>query len=265
MNIHDLPSASEAKIKYLDADFRVIKPGTFVKCAITGKPISIEEPDSEALQAIAVQLQEIEAEVNRLSLLVNKIVLERQALALQQQLENLSAMAQITQEETGEASIEGSEDTIVAVEHSEIAAGVEDLADEVLIEGNVADELSELPIPIVAINEKTGQILAIGHEAKRMVGKTPSHIIATRPLVKGVISDFEVTEQMLKYFIEKAYQRKFIISPGPRVIVGIPFGVTEVEKKAVRDAGEKITEDIKKEVAEKLDALKKAKEGDRIG
>jgi rod shape-determining protein MreB len=69
-----------------------------------------------------------------------------------------------------------------------------------------------------------------------MVGRTPTHIVATRPLVKGVISDFEVTEQMLKYFITKAYKRKFILSPGPRVIVGIPFGVTEVEKKAVRDA-----------------------------
>jgi len=89
---------------------------------------------------------------------------------------------------------------------------------------------------VVAINQKTGKVLAIGQEAKKMVGRTPTHIVATRPLVKGVISDFEVTEQMLKYFITKAYQRKFILSPGPRVIVGIPFGVTEVEKKAVRDA-----------------------------
>ena len=89
---------------------------------------------------------------------------------------------------------------------------------------------------VVAINKKTGQILAIGQEAKRMVGKTPSHIVATRPLVKGVISDFEVTEQMLKYFITKAHQKRFLLSPGPRVIIGIPYGVTEVEKKAVRDA-----------------------------
>jgi rod shape-determining protein MreB and related proteins len=89
---------------------------------------------------------------------------------------------------------------------------------------------------VVAINQKTGKVLAIGQEAKKMVGRTPTHIVATRPLVKGVISDFEVTEQMLKYFISKAYPRKFIFSPGPRVIVGIPFGVTEVEKKAVRDA-----------------------------
>jgi rod shape-determining protein MreB and related proteins len=89
---------------------------------------------------------------------------------------------------------------------------------------------------VVAVNQKTGKILAIGQEAKKMVGRTPAHIVATRPLVKGVISDFEVTEQMLKYFIAKAYPRKFLFSPGPRVIVGIPFGVTEVEKKAVSDA-----------------------------
>ena len=86
---------------------------------------------------------------------------------------------------------------------------------------------------VVAINQKTGQILAIGLEAKKMVGRTPSYIVATRPLRSGVISDFEVTEQMLRYFIEKARKRKWI---GPRVIVGIPCGVTEVEKKAVIDA-----------------------------
>jgi len=89
---------------------------------------------------------------------------------------------------------------------------------------------------VVAINQKTGQVLAIGEEAKRMVGRTPAHIVATRPLVEGVVSDFEVTEQMLKYFIEKVHRRKFLIGPRPRVIVGIPYDVTEVEKKAVRDA-----------------------------
>jgi len=89
---------------------------------------------------------------------------------------------------------------------------------------------------VVAVNQKTGQILAIGDEAKKMVGRTPSHIVATRPLVAGVVSDFEVTEQMLRYFIEKAHRRKFILNPRPRVIVGIPCGVTEVEKKAVYDA-----------------------------
>ena len=89
---------------------------------------------------------------------------------------------------------------------------------------------------VVAINQKTGQILAIGEEARKMVGRTPAHIIATRPLVSGVISDFDVTEQMLRYFIEKVHKRKFILSPRPRVIIGIPCGVTEVEKKAVEDA-----------------------------
>jgi len=69
-----------------------------------------------------------------------------------------------------------------------------------------------------------------------MVGRTPGHIVATRPLVSGVVSDFEVTEQMLRYFIEKVSERKFILGPRPRVIVGIPCGVTEVEKKAVKDA-----------------------------
>jgi len=89
---------------------------------------------------------------------------------------------------------------------------------------------------VVAVNQKTGQILAIGEEAKKMVGRTPAYIVATRPLVKGVISDFEVTEQMLRYFIEKVHQKKFLLNPKPRVIVGIPCGVTEVEKKAVQDA-----------------------------
>jgi rod shape-determining protein MreB len=89
---------------------------------------------------------------------------------------------------------------------------------------------------VVAINKKTGRVLAIGKEAKKMVGKTPSHIVATRPLVDGVVSDFEVTEQMLKYFIEKVHQESFALLPRPRVVVGIPSGVTEVEKKAVIDA-----------------------------
>lgn len=89
---------------------------------------------------------------------------------------------------------------------------------------------------VVALNKKTDQILAIGKEAKEMVGRTPSHIVAIRPLVSGVVSNFEVTEEMLRYFIEKAHKRRFIIGPRPRVIVGIPCGVTEVEKKAVHDA-----------------------------
>jgi rod shape-determining protein MreB and related proteins len=89
---------------------------------------------------------------------------------------------------------------------------------------------------VVAINTKTDQILAVGEEAQRMVGKTPSHIVATRPLVDGVISDFEVTERMLKHFIEKVHQESFSVLPRPRIIVGIPLGVTEVERKAVEDA-----------------------------
>lgn len=89
---------------------------------------------------------------------------------------------------------------------------------------------------VVAVNKKTGQILAIGEEAKKMVGRTPAYIVATRPLVSGVVSDFEITEQMLRYFIEKAHKKKFLLNPRPRVIVGIPCGVTEVEKKAVVDA-----------------------------
>ncbi len=89
---------------------------------------------------------------------------------------------------------------------------------------------------VVAVNNKTGQILAIGEEAKKMVGRTPAYISATRPLVNGVISDFEVTEQMLKFFIEKAASSGKKVFGVPRVIIGIPCGVTEVERKAVRDA-----------------------------
>lgn len=89
---------------------------------------------------------------------------------------------------------------------------------------------------VVAVNKKTGQVLAIGKEAKRMVGKTPGHIVATRPLVDGVVSDFEVTEQMLKYFIDKVHKGSFTLFPRPRIVVGIPSEVTEVEKRAVIDA-----------------------------
>ncbi|MFA6296164.1 MAG: rod shape-determining protein [Patescibacteria group bacterium] len=89
---------------------------------------------------------------------------------------------------------------------------------------------------VVAINKRTNQVLAIGNEAKKMVGKTPAHIVATRPLVDGVVSDFEVTEQMLRYFIEKVHQEGFTIFPRPRVVIGIPSGVTEVERRAVEDA-----------------------------
>lgn len=90
---------------------------------------------------------------------------------------------------------------------------------------------------VVAVNQKTGQILAIGNEAKKMVGRTPSHIVASRPLVQGVISDFEVTEKMLRYFFDRV-KRQFLgfLPQRPRVVIGIPSGVTEVEKRAVEDA-----------------------------
>jgi len=86
---------------------------------------------------------------------------------------------------------------------------------------------------VVAINQKTKKILAIGDEAKKMVGRTPAYIIAHRPLVDGVVSDFEITEQMLRYFIEKVHRDTFTIFPRPKVVIGIPYGVTEVERRAV--------------------------------
>ena len=89
---------------------------------------------------------------------------------------------------------------------------------------------------VVAINQKTGQIVAIGEEAKRMVGRTPAQIVATRPLVAGVVSDFEVTEEMLKFFIRKVHEESSSFFARPRVVIGIPSGVTEVEKRAVEDA-----------------------------
>ncbi|PIT94255.1 rod shape-determining protein [Candidatus Falkowbacteria bacterium CG10_big_fil_rev_8_21_14_0_10_39_9] len=89
---------------------------------------------------------------------------------------------------------------------------------------------------VVAINSRTTEILEIGREAKKMVGKTPSHIQTIKPLIDGVISDFEVTEKMLKYFIKKVHSENFSLLPRPRVIIGIPLDITEVEKKAVEDA-----------------------------
>ena len=96
--------------------------------------------------------------------------------------------------------------------------------------GNVINEPS-----VVAVNQKTGQIVAVGVEAKQMLGRTPGHIKAIRPLVDGVISDFEVTEEMLAYLIgktEKMSKKMF----RPRVVVGVPSGVTNVEIRAVYDA-----------------------------
>ncbi|MFA6535904.1 MAG: rod shape-determining protein [Candidatus Paceibacterota bacterium] len=97
-------------------------------------------------------------------------------------------------------------------------------------EGIVINEPS-----VVAINQKTGRVVAVGSEAKQMLGRTPAHIVAVRPLVDGVISDFEVTEEMILYLLNKAQggKKKFF---GPRVVVGVPSGVTNVETRAVRDA-----------------------------
>ncbi len=89
---------------------------------------------------------------------------------------------------------------------------------------------------IVAINTRNDQILAVGEEARKMIGKTPPHILASRPLIEGVISDFEVAERMLRYFIEKVHRETFTVLPRPQVVIGIPLGVTEVEIKAVEDA-----------------------------
>ncbi len=89
---------------------------------------------------------------------------------------------------------------------------------------------------VVAIETKTQKVLAIGEEAKAMVGRTPANIVAIRPLRDGVISDFDVTEKMLHYFINKVHERMVMRVPRPRVVVGIPSGVTEVEKRAVYDA-----------------------------
>lgn len=88
---------------------------------------------------------------------------------------------------------------------------------------------------VVAVNQKTGRVVAVGKVAKDMLGRTPPHIIAVRPLVDGVISDFEVTEEMISYLVKKAeqYSKKIL---GPRVVVGVPSGVTNVEIRAVRDA-----------------------------
>ncbi|MEK7481039.1 MAG: rod shape-determining protein [Patescibacteria group bacterium] len=90
---------------------------------------------------------------------------------------------------------------------------------------------------VVAVNQKTGQVVAVGSEAKRMVGRTPAHIVATRPLVEGVISNFEVTEEMMAYFIRKVIgRRRSAAFFRPRMAIGIPSGITDVERRAVKDA-----------------------------
>ncbi len=89
---------------------------------------------------------------------------------------------------------------------------------------------------IVAVNTRTNQILAVGTAAKDMLGKTPPHIVTTKPLMKGVISDFEVAEKMLKYFVDKIHEDAFTLVPRPRIIMTVPLEITEVERKAVEDA-----------------------------
>lgn len=88
----------------------------------------------------------------------------------------------------------------------------------------------------VVINKRTREPLAIGAEAKEMVGRTPLNVVAIRPLRDGVISEFEITQKMLEYFIEKAHRQTIVPVPRPRVVVGIPSGATDVEKRAVYDA-----------------------------
>jgi rod shape-determining protein MreB and related proteins len=88
----------------------------------------------------------------------------------------------------------------------------------------------------VAVDKKTRKPLAIGAEAKELAGRTPANIIAVRPIRDGVISEFEITQAMLEYFIAKAHEQSIVPIPRPRVVVGIPSGVTEVEKRAVYDA-----------------------------
>jgi rod shape-determining protein MreB len=87
---------------------------------------------------------------------------------------------------------------------------------------------------IVAVNQKTGRVEAVGREAKEMLGRTPGNILAIRPMKDGVIADFEHTERMLDYFIKQAHNRKVIVRP--RIVIGIPSQITQVEKRAVRDS-----------------------------
>lgn len=87
---------------------------------------------------------------------------------------------------------------------------------------------------VVAIERGNGNVMAVGVEAKRMIGRTPGHIVAIRPLKDGVIADFDVTQSMLHYFIEKAVSRGFLVRP--RVVIGVPSGVTAVEARAVKEA-----------------------------
>ncbi|MBI4679010.1 MAG: rod shape-determining protein [Elusimicrobia bacterium] len=89
---------------------------------------------------------------------------------------------------------------------------------------------------VVAIDRESRRVLAIGAEAKRMLGRTPASIIAVRPLRNGVIADFEITQEMIKYFIRKVHNRRSLLHP--RIVIGIPSGITEVERRAVQESAE---------------------------
>lgn len=90
---------------------------------------------------------------------------------------------------------------------------------------------------VVAVERGTNEIVAVGEEAKRMLGRTPGNIVAIRPMKDGVIADFDMTEAMLRYFIRKVNQKRRLVSP--RVVIAVPSGITEVEKRAVRDSAER--------------------------
>ncbi len=88
---------------------------------------------------------------------------------------------------------------------------------------------------VVALNSTSGEILAVGHEAKRMIGRTPDNITAIRPLKDGVIADFDSTEQMLRFFIQQVHRRRYFAKP--RLVICVPSGITAVEQRAVKEAG----------------------------
>ena len=103
-------------------------------------------------------------------------------------------------------------------------------------EGIVCNEPS-----VVAVQKDSRgarRVLAIGAEAKKMLGRTPGSIVAIRPLKDGVIADFEITENMLRYFIQKIHSGKTLVRPRPRIVICVPFGITAVEKRAVRESAE---------------------------
>ena len=87
---------------------------------------------------------------------------------------------------------------------------------------------------MVAINQTNGEVLAVGKEAKEMLGRTPGNIVAIRPMKDGVIADFKVAERMLNYFIQKAHERKLLVRP--RIVIGVPSEITQVERRAVIDS-----------------------------